>query len=63
MRTFLVVSFITDLLIVFCGAFLIGLGHPKDEYIPFFKLGIVGLLFCALLKIYIDFSKKKQSNS
>ena len=63
MRAFLVVSFITDLLIVFCGAFLLGLGHSKEEYIPFFKLGLVGFLYCALLKIYIDFSKKRQSNS
>ncbi len=63
MRTFLIVTFIGASLNVFIGALLLGLGNSQEQYIPFFKMGLIGLLASALIKLYYDYSKRQNKTA
>ncbi len=76
MKTYLKLSFWTAILLTFIGAYILASGRPllisesghlvtdlKQSYLPFFKLALSGFIFCALLKLYIDFRKTKNNNS
>ena len=63
MRTFLIVTFIGASLNVFIGALLLGLGNSHEQYIPFFKMGSIGLLASGLLKLYIDYTKRQNKTA
>ena len=74
MKTYLKITFWTAMLSIFIGAYILGSGKPmlvsnnlklvtdlKESYLPFFKIGLSALIFCGLLKLYIDFWQPKNS--
>ena len=63
MKTYLMLSFVGVMLFVFFGSYLLATGQSREDYLPFFKIAVAGFIFCVLLKLYIDFRKKKDNRS
>ena len=61
MKTYLMLSFVGVMLFVFFGSYLLATGQSREDYLPFFKIAVAGFIFCVLLKLYIDFRKKKDN--
>ena len=63
MKILLMLSFGAVMLLIFFGSYLLATGHTREDYLPFFKIAVGGFIFCVLLKLYIDFRKRKDNRS